>query len=221
MLSFNKSHFPNTKFIFALSGGIDSISACHLLNSKGFNFIAVHVNNKFIEQDDITATTVTRFCYKNNIPLYTIEAHEKYKSGSKEDFCRKVRYNHLREYAKSENIDFICTAHHLDDCVESYFLNFLKGHTDFIPIQFYCKYPECTIFRPFLLNKKLNFISYSSKNNLDEYVIEDELNSDLTLMRNWTRKVVLPTIYSKYKGLHKVVLKKMSNHLKDIINTGL
>jgi tRNA(Ile)-lysidine synthase TilS/MesJ len=101
--------------------------------------------------------------------------------------------------------------------VESYFLNFLKGTPEYIPIQFYCKYPEVTIFRPFLLNKKIDFIQYLEANHLSQYATEDELNSDLTLMRNWSRNVVLPTISKKYKGLHKVVFKKMKKHLDQVV----
>lgn len=217
MIQYNKSYFPNTKFVFALSGGIDSVAACHSLKKKNFNFVAVHVNNKFIEQDDQIAADVQRFCYKEQIPLHTITATEKYSKGSKEDFCRNVRYKALREYAKSQGTDFICTAHHLDDCVESYFMNFLKGHPEYTPIQFYCKYDDATIFRPFLLNKKIDFAKHAMDSNLVEYVREDELNSDLTLMRNWTRKVVLPVIDKKYKGLHKVVFKKMKKHLDEVV----
>jgi tRNA(Ile)-lysidine synthase len=217
MLVFNKNYFPKTKFIFALSGGIDSIAACHFLKKKGFDFIAVHVNNKFIPQDDDIAKAVQRFCYKHEIPLNTIVTKEKYVKGSKEDFCRNVRYKALTEYASKQKIEYICTAHHLDDCVESYFLNFLKGHTEFVPIHFYCKYPEATVFRPFLQNKKLVFSDYAAHNSLTQYVIEDELNSDLTLMRNWTRKVILPEISKKYKGLHKVVFKKVKKHLDDVV----
>jgi tRNA(Ile)-lysidine synthase len=216
MIVFNKNHFPKSKFILALSGGSDSIAVCHFLKKKDFNFIAVHVNNKFIEQDDEIAERVQRFCYKEEIPLYTITTKEKYVKGSKEDFCRNVRYNALREYAMSQKIEFICTAHHLDDCVESYFLNFLKGCPEYVPIQFYCKYPEATIFRPFVLNKKSDFVEYLKYNNLLKYVVEDELNSDFTLMRNWTRSTVLPMISKKYKGLHKVVFKKMKRHLDDV-----
>ena len=217
MITFKKAFFPKTKFIFALSGGIDSVAACHFLKKKDYKFIAVHINNKFIPQDDNIAEGVQRFCYKEKIPLNIITTNEKYKKGSKEDFCRNVRYKELREYAKAQKIDFICTAHHLDDCVESYFLNFLKGHTEFVPIHFYCKYPEATIFRPFLQNKKLVFSEYAAHNNLTQYVIEDELNSDLSLMRNWSRKVILPEISKKYKGLHKVVFKKVTKHLNEVI----
>ena len=217
MIQYNKSYFPNNKFIFALSGGIDSVAACHFLKKKNFDFIAVHVNNKFIEQDDLIAADVQRFCYKEEIPLYTIVAEERYDKGSKEDFCRNVRYKALKEYAAAQKIDFICTAHHLDDCVESYFLNFLKGCPEFVPIQFFCKYPEVTVFRPFLLNKKVDFAKYITDSGLVEYLREDELNSDLTLMRNWTRKVVLPVIDKKYKGLHKVIFKKMKKHLDEVV----
>jgi tRNA(Ile)-lysidine synthase len=217
MLTFNKKYFPNSKFILALSGGIDSIAACSFLSKKKFNFHAVHINNKFIEQDAETAENVENFCKKHFIQHSILTSKEKYKKGSKEDFCRNVRYNMLRSFAKNNNYNYICTAHHLDDCVESYFLNFLKGHPEYVPIQYFCKYPEVVIFRPFLLNKKSDFAEYTEKNNLTPYILEDELNSDLVLMRNWSRKVVLPMIEQKYKGLHKVVFKKMKKHLDEMV----
>jgi len=217
MLTFNKKYFPNTKFILALSGGTDSIAAAYFLKQKGFPFVAVHVNNKFILQDDEIANKVENFCKSISVPYSILTTKEKYEKGSKEDFCRKVRYDLLRSFAKKYNYNYICTAHHLDDCVESYFLNFLKGTPEYIPIQFYCKYPEVSVFRPFLLNKKIDFVDYLEYNDLTKLVMEDELNSDSTLMRNWSRNVVLPTIVKKYKGLHKVVFKKMKKHLDDVV----
>lgn len=217
MLTFNKKYFPNTKFILALSGGTDSIAACHFLNKKGFDFIAVHVNNKFIPQDDEVSTKVENFCKEISVPCSILTTKEKYNKGSKEDFCRKVRYDLLRSFAKKYNYNYICTAHHLDDCVESYFLNFLKGTPEYIPIQFYCKYPEVSIFRPFLLNKKKEFVQYLEYGGFINYASEDELNSDLNLMRNWSRQVILPMIAKKYNGLHKVVFKKMKKHLDDVV----
>lgn len=217
MIQFNKKYFPNQKFIFALSGGSDSIAVVHFLNKKGFDFIAVHVNNKFIPQDDEIANRVEWFCGDKDIPYVILTTKEKYNKGSKEDFCRNVRYNALRSFAKKHGYDYICTAHHLDDCIESYFLNFLKGCPEYIPIQYFCKYPEVTIFRPFLLNKKVDFLEYLEYHNLEALVMEDELNNDLNLMRNWTRNVVLPMIDKKYKGLSKVVFKKMKKHLDDVV----
>lgn len=217
MLTFNKKYFPNTKFILALSGGVDSIAACKFLKDKRFDFIAVHVNNKFIPQDDEVSTKVENFCKESSVTYSILTTKEKYNKGSKEDFCRKVRYDLLRNFAKKYDYNYICTAHHLDDCVESYFLNFLKGTPEYIPIQFYCKYPEVSVFRPFLLNKKIDLIGYLNYSDLEKYATEDELNSDLTLMRNWSRNVVLPMIAKKYNGLHKVVFKKMKKHLDEII----
>lgn len=217
MLTFNKTYFPKSKFIFALSGGSDSIAACHFLHKKGFDFHAVHVNNKFIPQDDDIASKVENFCKDVSVPHSILTTKEKYEKGSKEDFCRKVRYDLLRSFAKKYDYHYICTAHHLDDCVESYFLNFLKGTPEYIPIQYFCKYPEVSIFRPFLLNKKIDFVEYLEYHNIIEFVMEDEMNNDLKLMRNWARKVVLPMIDAKYAGLHKVVFKKMKKHLDDVV----
>ena len=77
MFPFNKSYFPKQKFVFALSGGIDSIAACKFLKQGNYDFIAAHFNHKFIPQDDEIAESVTRFCYKNEIPLFVIESNKK------------------------------------------------------------------------------------------------------------------------------------------------
>jgi tRNA(Ile)-lysidine synthase TilS/MesJ len=98
-------------------------------------------------------------------------------------------------------------------------MNFLKGHGEFVPMQYMCKYPNATIVRPFLLNKKIDFIKYANDNNLMKFVTEDELNLDLSLTRNWTRNEVLPIIEKKYKGLSTVVFKKMKKHLDKMVNS--
>jgi tRNA(Ile)-lysidine synthetase-like protein len=217
MISFNKIYFPKKKFILAVSGGIDSLAICHFLKEKKFDFLPIHINHNFIKQDIDIAKGVEKFFKENSIPYYILDVKKNYESGSKEDFCRKVRYESLLDFAQKSKIDYICTGHHLDDCVESYFLNFLKGCPEYVPIHFYCKYAEATIFRPFLLNKKVDFIEYMAYNNLTKFVIEDELNTDTSLMRNWVRHDILPVIEKKYKGLHKVVFKKMKLHLEDVV----
>ena len=67
MITFNKKYFPKKQFILALSGGADSIAVSHFLKQKGFDFIAVHVNNKFIPQDDEIADKVETFCFEQSI----------------------------------------------------------------------------------------------------------------------------------------------------------
>ena len=213
MKNFKKTYFPKSKFAFAISGGADSLAACHFLNRGKMDFVAVHFNNKFIPQDDTTAIHVEKFCKQNKIPYVILECNKTYKKGSKEDFCRKARYDAIGEYCRKTKIKYVVTAHHLNDCVESYFMNFLKGTPEYIPIPYICKYEKFTVVRPFLLNKKLDFTEYLAYNNLTKLVVEDEMNKDMTLMRNWTRNKVLPIIEEKYKGLYKVVFKKMKKHL--------
>lgn len=217
MIKFDKKYFPRVDFIFALSGGADSIAACHFLKQKKFNFFAVHVNNKFIPQDDEAEGRVMEFCHKEKIDLITETVSAKYSGGSKEDFCRKTRYEKLMKVAKQSNVAHVCTAHHLDDCIESYFLNFLKGCAEYAPIPYLCQYPDATIFRPFLLNKKSDLLQYAEHHKLFKYITEDELNNDLTLMRNWSRMIILPMIEKKYKGLSKVVFKKVKKHLDEVV----
>jgi tRNA(Ile)-lysidine synthase len=43
-----------------------------------------------------------------------------------EDDARKFRYEFLRKIAEKENCDFIATAHHKNDQVETLFLQLLR-----------------------------------------------------------------------------------------------
>lgn len=218
-MNINRSYFPSSAFIFALSGGVDSVATCHLTKKLGFNFTAIHVNCNFIDQDKEVPVKVENFCKEYKIPYKILDIPNTYKKGSKEDYCRKIRYSELCAEANDKGFENIVTAHHLNDCVESYFMNFLKGHGEFVPMQYMCKYPNATIVRPFLLNKKIDFIKYANDNNLMKFVTEDELNLDLSLTRNWTRNEVLPIIEKKYKGLSTVVFKKMKKHLDKMVNS--
>lgn len=220
MIHYKKSFFPPAKFAFMVSGGNDSISAAHLLARKGFNFVVLHANQQFIEQDNIAAAKVEAFCKDFNLKFAILDAKQEYKGGSKEDFCRKARFDAVREWASTNNIRYVGTAQHLNDCVESYLMNTLWGKPDYCPIPPTCFYPECFIFRPFLLTTRKELEVYAKRNKIENYIIQDELNKDNSLMRNWARNELIPKIDERYKGLEKVVRKLMKKFVDERLNFG-
>ncbi len=195
MIKFNKK-IGNVNY-FACSGGIDSIVFAHFLSKNKNKPIIVHFNHKLLLEDDIFESSVKKFCDDFSFKLIVKETKEKYKKGSVEEWCRRVRYEYL--YSLKGNV---ATGHHLNDVVENYLFNCIRGYHEHLPIPLNTN----NIIRPFLLTNKETIKRYSDKYNLSKYVVEDPLNNELSKTRNWIRKVVAPEINGRF-NLEKVVKK--------------
>ena len=120
----------------------------------------------------------------------------KSKSESYEEYWRKERYGFL----KTLNAPVI-TAHHLDDCVETWVWGSLHG-TPKMP-----EYFNGTVYRPFLLNKKVELENWAKRHDVEW--IEDESNKDTNFQRNYIRHELMPKILKVNPGIHKVIKKKL------------
>jgi len=181
----------------ACSGGIDSIVFAHFLSRGKNKPVILHFNHHLLEEDDVFEKMVRKFCLEFNLVYFVKSCKEKYKTGSVEEWCRKVRYEFL--YSLSGNV---ATGHHLSDAVESYLFNCIRGHQSHLPIPLKTN----NIVRPFILTDKESIVKYATNHDLLKYVVEDPLNQDLSKTRNWIRNVVVPEINSRF-SLEKVVKK--------------
>lgn len=112
-----------------------------------------------------------------------------------EEHWRNERYKIFKSVAK-ETGSAIVTAHHLDDCTETYLFNMLNGKHYGIP------YAHGPVIRPFLMTRKNTLQDWCIKNNL--FWIEDESNQDCNYMRNYIRHKLLPVALGVNPGLHKI-----------------
>lgn len=213
MIKLTKQLLPFKRFGVALSGGIDSIAVAHFLKKGNKDFTAVHVNAKYILQDDEAAEKVRMFCKDYGIELVLKEVEGKYEGGSVEAWCREKRYEVLKGVCRQEDLEQLVVCHHLDDCVESYLMNCFNGVPEYVPIPFRTSWGDVEVVRPFLLTGKEDFRGYVERHGLMRYVTEDELNQDMSLQRNWVRGCLRPLIETRYVGLSKVVKKKILNKL--------
>jgi tRNA(Ile)-lysidine synthase TilS/MesJ len=119
------------------------------------------------------------------------------------------------KFIKDSVTDFV-VCHTLDDAVESYLDQCIKGHQWKIPIRIISKISESTVYRPFLLIEKTKFREYSKKHGLGKYIVEDESNSDpQSGKRAWIRNIIVPLLNEKKLGPRKVVRKKYLNYLRE------
>ena len=200
--------------IVMCSGGVDSVAALHYFskkNSSNYRVNGYHFNHKLRPQNDVMAAAVERLCTDLNIPLFLYcEAN---KPLTTEAECREARFEPLKSYKGS----IIVTGHHLNDCVESYLMNCLRGHQGYMPIPFYTSIKnskDTFISHPFLLTSKEKLKQYCIKHNLMQYVVEDDTNTTIKgSRRNLLRNEIIPILEREHIGLEKIVKKIIEKRL--------
>lgn len=198
----------NKRFVLLCSSGVDSIAASHYFLQKHKNVSLLHFNHKLRKQNDEMEASFQAFA-SSMYASWSIQ-HLSCTDGT-EDSCRQARLEHLKIY---KDVIFL-TAHHLDDCAESYLLNCLRGKEGFLPIPFQTELPNSNyINRPFLFNRKKDLAAYAKAHDLLQYVVEDETNVQVRgSRRNLLRNDILPILEKENVGLTTIVKKKMIERL--------
>lgn len=181
----------------AVSGGVDSMAILHFLMQSKRHITVFHVNHGTPHATD-AEHFVREWCTTHQLPLvvHTISA-EKSKRQSQEEFWRIQRY----EFFHAQCVPII-TAHHLDDCVETWLFTAINGKPNYIP------YNNKNVIRPFRLTKKEGLLEYAQRKNVQ--FIQDESNFENDHARNKIRNLILPEVLKINPGIH-TVLRKMIN----------
>lgn len=124
--------------------------------------------------------------------------------------ARELRYNWFKALLKEKEYDYLLTAHHADDNLETFFINLLRG----TGIDGLCGIPEKSnrILRPLLPFSKEDIYSYATEQKLGWR--EDHSNKDPKYLRNKIRKELVPLL----KEINPFFLERFSStldHLKE------
>ena len=217
----NKLFHKEDKILLALSGGCDSVALFWLLKKLNYKFSAAHCNfnlrNKDSENDEIFTENL---CNKSDIQLFktsfkTKEFAENNKL-SIEDAARKLRYAWFEKIRIENNFSYILTAHHLDDKIETFFINITKG-TGIKGLRSISA-KKNNIIRPLLFAKKEEIENYCSENNIRYRT--DQSNFDTDFLRNKFRHEILPAFKKINPKFQNRMLKNFEifNDLEKIYN---
>ena len=141
---------------------------------------------------------VAKYCDDNNLPMImgTVGYARAEPGQSKEEFWRNERYKFLHGI----NAEII-TAHHLDDCVETWVWSSMHGTGKIIP------YRNKNVIRPFRMTRKRDFQMWCDLKNVPH--IEDDSNTDTCYTRNYIRHEMMPHVLRVNPGIHKTIAKKV------------
>ena len=210
MINVSPKHFPDNNKVMLLSGGVDSIAAAHWLSNnyyKSFSAV-IHFNHNIQAANAKMEKNVIKFCNYFGMSLHIIK-NETHKSTS-EHILREWRLGELSKFCERHGVSFnFITAHHLNDAVESYMDNCLKGTPEYLPISWKTDFVDgYTVWHPFLKTRKKYFEEHVDKNDLRKYIVEDPSNKNTKYKRNWIRNDLLPLIDERNLGLESVVFRK-------------
>lgn len=218
----NHFHFlKGKKILVAISGGIDSVALTYLFLKVGFDVSLAHCNFHLRgKESDADEQFVKELAEEIGIPFFSIafdtnEYAEKQQL-STQMAARELRYEWFEKIRTQNNLDYIATAHHLDDNLETFLINFTRGTglngLTGIPVL------QGNIVRPLLPFSREEIEAYTTKNKISWR--EDASNAKTAYQRNKIRHQIVPLLKEMNPNL-LASFQNTTNYLKesqDIIN---
>jgi tRNA(Ile)-lysidine synthase len=191
-------HFPflkDQKLLIAVSGGLDSVVLTHLFSELNIPISLAHCNFQLRKKEsDLDEEFVKSISQKTsnqifNIKFKTEEFSKKHKF-STQIAARELRYNWFQELLKEHNLDFVLTAHHADDNLETFLINLTRG----TGLDGFTGIPAINgnIVRPLLAFSREEILAYAQTNNI--VWREDASNASTKYIRNKIRHQIVPVL---------------------------
>ena len=99
-----------------------------LLKKMNFKLGVAHCNFKLRKKEsDDDYLFVKNLCKTSSVPFYSKDFNIDYPKHSIQMSARKLRYDWFYELIELHNYDFVLTAHHLNDSIETFFINLTRS----------------------------------------------------------------------------------------------
>ena len=215
-LSLDSHIQPSQQIIIAVSGGKDSMtllySMCRIADRLNVKIKAVHLNHHLRGNSNNDQILVEKFCKQLKIDLTVdhLDPDTKRKGESPEAWARDHRYASLERIRKEIGADWIFTAHHGNDQIETILFHLSQGtgisglrgiHDN-----------QGHILRPMLCFPRGDIDQYAAEMNIPW--VDDSSNFDESIPRNNLRhNVVKP--WEKSNPDLVSAFHEISEHAKD------
>ena len=211
----NLPFLKGKKLLIAISGGVDSVVLTHLLSALNFDISLAHCNFSLRgKESDLDEEFVVQLGEKLNLNVFKIkfntEEFAKENKQSTQIAARELRYNWFQQLIDQNSFEYVLTAHHADDNLETFLINLTRGSG----LDGFTGIPEINgnIVRPLLKFSRETILSFVKENNINWR--EDKSNASTKYIRNKIRHNVLPVLKEINPSLLETFA-KTTEHLKE------
>ena len=203
--------------VIGCSTGPDSMALVDMLlkirDKYDLSLIVAHVNHNVRKQSFEEEAFLQDYCLEHNL-FFESMLIEKYGDDNFHNEARTIRYQFFESIVKKYSANYLFTAHHGDDLIETVLMRIVRGSN----LNGYSGFKKCVdlgsykIVRPLLDFTKQELEDYDKDNNIKYYIDSSNLKDVYT--RNRYRKNVLPFLRQEDPQVHLKFL-KYSNCLSD------
>ena len=205
----------NDRIVIGCSTGPDSMALLDMLlkirEKYNLSIIVAHVNHNVRKESYEEAEFIKKYCEEKNLVCESMVI-EDYGDDNFHNEARNIRYNFFENLVHKYDANYLMTAHHGDDLVETILMRMVRGSNLSGYSGFKCvvDMDGYYIVRPLIYYTKAELEEYDKENNVKYYI--DSSNSKDKYTRNRYRKYVLPFLKEEEKDVHLKFL-KFSNTL--------
>nr|CRH07154.1 tRNA(Ile)-lysidine synthetase [Candidatus Magnetococcus massalia] len=211
---------PPKRLLIAVSGGVDSIALLHLMvncqKKLGLKLAIGHFHHGLRAESDAEATAIEQLAEQLNLPCFIDHWQPPTDGYNLPARARHARYHALHNQAQQFAAQLICTAHHQDDQVETFFerlllrgsgVRGLGGIRSVAPIPLGPeKQSTIQLFRPLLDQPKQQLVQWLEAQQIPWF--EDASNLDQRYTRSKLRHTLIP--YLEQEITQQPIAKRMA-----------
>lgn len=186
---------PGDRILLAVSGGLDSMVMLNLFKRTGYPIGVAHCNFQLRGSEaDEDERFVAEACKLAGIPFFSKKfATREYALENKlstQVAARELRYAFFQELMTSQQFNFLATAHHVNDSLETVLLKWIHGGS----LESFAGIPvrNKKIIRPLLFATRSQLADFAAEHGI--MWRNDSSNDSDDYQRNFIRHQVIPRL---------------------------
>ncbi len=204
------SFHKNDVIVIGCSAGPDSMALVDMLLNIRERYhlflIIAHVNHNVRVESNDEASYIQQYCLINNLCFESMVI-ENYGDDNFHNEARNIRYNFFDSLVHKYQANYLMTAHHGDDLVETVLMRIVRGSSlsGYSGFKMIVDMGDYKIVRPLINYTKSELEEYDRENNIKYFI--DSSNDKDKYTRNRYRKNVLPFLKMEESNVHRKFLK--------------